>query len=414
MKLPKRLAGKLEILFKKNWHLVTFEKIAGRNFDWPAGEGAVVINPRNIARQSMNVEKRRKPLRWVSKYGSVTLNLSMEGQLVGSVDGMNEYGLAAGSFWLEAAVYPEKDNRPALDDGLFVQYCLDNYKTVDELLTSVRISGIMRAKRRFLLPLKGEKVRMRGVKNSIVPPEMEKLNTTPHLDPLPLKGERRLPLCVSLKSYLKIPFPSRQSRYFGHAYELLDALPSIRLTADEFSGMTLKLHYFMHDQSGDSAIVEYLDGKLIVYTGDTLTVQAIANDPYRESLTTLKEYKAFGGTEPLPGGYSSSARFVRAAAFLKRLPKVASGLQAISFGFDAMADVAAAPGTKWPTQWSIVRDLVNKKIYFRTADNANIRSVDLKDIDFAGDQRSRVLDVNAAFIGNITNRFKPNKVLDSE
>jgi penicillin V acylase-like amidase (Ntn superfamily) len=69
-------------------------------------------------------------LRWRSKYGSVVI----VGYDAGTSDGVNEHGLAAHMLALHAAQLEPKDNRPELSDALWVQYVLDNFKTVDEVV----------------------------------------------------------------------------------------------------------------------------------------------------------------------------------------------------------------------------------------------------------------------------------------
>ena len=37
------------------------------------------------------------------------------------------------------------------------------------------------------------------------------------------------------------------------------------------------MHLFIHDAKGDSAIMEYLDGKLLIYHGHNLPIPALTN-----------------------------------------------------------------------------------------------------------------------------------------
>ncbi len=50
------------------------------------------------------------------------------------------------------------------------------------------------------------------------------------------------------------------------------------------------------------------------------------------------------------------------------------------------------------TQWATVRDLTNRRVYFRTYESMRIRMVDLTRLDFGGDKiRTIVLDRPEAF-----------------
>ena len=79
---------------------------------------------------------------WTSRYGSVVT--SMWG--IGTVDGLNDQGLAAHALYLdpEDVSFPDPDARPSVANALWVQYLLDNYSSVAEAvadLDRVRITS---------------------------------------------------------------------------------------------------------------------------------------------------------------------------------------------------------------------------------------------------------------------------------
>ena len=222
---------------------------------------------------------------------------------------------------MEASKYPEEDARPVLDDSMWVQYCLDNFKTVQEVIANA---------------------------------------------------------------------------------------PLLRVKSDNYFGKIVALHIYIHDPAGDSAILEYIERNLVIHHGSPLSTEVLTNDPYAVNLDSLNKYKEFGGTGSLPGGYGHEARFVRAAAFLKSVPEIKSAKEAVAYSFDGMSDVAEPLGAApWPTQWTVVRDLIAKMIYFRNITNPNIRTVDLSKIDFSSGQPLRILEINAALSGDVTDKFNP-------
>ncbi|MDO8527671.1 MAG: linear amide C-N hydrolase, partial [Deltaproteobacteria bacterium] len=79
-------------------------------------------------------------------------------------------------------------------------------------------------------------------------------------------------------------------------------------------------HLSLADASGDSAIVEYIHGRQKIYHGRQYQVMT-NSPPYQEQLIQLKKYRGFGGKQPLPGTSQAADRFVRAAAYLKDLPR---------------------------------------------------------------------------------------------
>ena len=104
----------------------------GRNFDFFTGLGFVTTNPRNTAKTAL-VFPGNTPAQWVSKYGSVSFNQIGRDFPMG---GMNEAGLVVECLWLFDARYPAPDARPGLTELQWIQYQLDNCRTVEDVLAS--------------------------------------------------------------------------------------------------------------------------------------------------------------------------------------------------------------------------------------------------------------------------------------
>ena len=111
------------------------EVLYGRNYDFEIGQGYVMTNRRGLAKTSV-----AQTLHWTSRYASVTFN---QWGREFPMDGMNEAGLVVALMWLDDTVYPV-DARPSLRVLEWIQYQLDNYGTVAELLAhaeKIRIAG---------------------------------------------------------------------------------------------------------------------------------------------------------------------------------------------------------------------------------------------------------------------------------
>lgn len=90
------------------------------------------IFPRSIER---NGEVGPNSLKWKSKYGSVIAS-SYDNS---STDGMNEKGLVANLLWLAESEYPKWDQtKSGLSIAAWVQYVLDNFATVEEVVAELR------------------------------------------------------------------------------------------------------------------------------------------------------------------------------------------------------------------------------------------------------------------------------------
>jgi choloylglycine hydrolase len=98
----------------------------------------------------------------------------------------------------------------------------------------------------------------------------------------------------------------------------------------------------------------------------------------------LKPFGNGGGLVGLPGDWSSPSRFVR-LFFMKHFSmKPENHEQAVNLAFHLLNAMDIPRGVVQNqgkpadySQWVVVKDMINKKIYFRTYENQMIRSFDL-------------------------------------
>ena len=107
--------------------------ITARSMDWKEDPlSDIWIFPRGMER---NGEVGQNSLRWTSKYGSVITSAYN----ISSTDGMNEVGLVANLLWLAESEYPQWDGKKkGLSIAAWVQYVLDNFATVDDVVKEVQ------------------------------------------------------------------------------------------------------------------------------------------------------------------------------------------------------------------------------------------------------------------------------------
>lgn len=178
------------------------------------------------------------------------------------------------------------------------------------------------------------------------------------------------------------------------------------------------VHLSLADASGDSAIIEYTDGKPKIYHDRKFTV--MTNSPsFEEQLANLKQYKAFGGDKDLPGSNEAADRFVRAASYLTSLPKPNTYRENVTYILSVVRNVSApfsASGDpKRPnisaTRWRTVADLTNKVYYFESTISPNIVWVQLRKLNFKEGTSVRKLDLTKQLdlVGDVSGKFKKAK-----
>lgn len=176
----------------------------------------------------------------------------------------------------------------------------------------------------------------------------------------------------------------------------------------------ISLHLAIEDASGDSAVIEYVEGKQHIYHDRSYTV--LTNDPvFDKQLTHLHEYIGFGGDKPLPGTAEPQDRFVRASYYVHHLPTPANDREQITYLYSVINN--AAHPFQGPTQdkpyvggtiWSTVLDLTNKKYYFKLADNLGATWTDLNQFDLRTGAPDMRLDLvnHPDLSGDVTSKYQ--------
>jgi penicillin V acylase-like amidase (Ntn superfamily) len=355
--------------------------------------GELFVNKRHVMKTAWNPSTKGEYARWISKYGSVTINIGGSQLAWG---GMNEAGLMLSQMSLLETKVPEPDERPPLFSSFWAQYQLDNHSTIDEVIAS-------------------------------------------------------------------------------------DA--DVRVT-DEYG------HYLICDRTGACAVIEFLEGRMVVYSGADLPIRALANSSYQDSLTALDDgnywnvevfsvkpngpaekagfktddwITAVDGIEligeqsmetfftiigkhktgdqisfsvkhpgeiepitlylqmdPLPEDWSKYilppgapvqilslgflatypgdflTRFVTATQWVEAF-KPTSSEEAISYAFETLKAVSVED-----TVLSAVFDPERWRVYLRTNQNPNIRYVDFKQLDFSCKSPVKMLDIHQGEAGDIS------------
>ncbi|MGE4350271.1 MAG: linear amide C-N hydrolase [Candidatus Berkiella sp.] len=151
------------------------------------------------------------------------------------------------------------------------------------------------------------------------------------------------------------------------------------------------LHLSMSDAQGDSAIIEYIDGKQVIHHGRQY--QVMTNSPiFKEQLALNEYWKQIGGTVMLPGTNRAADRFVRASFYVNAIPKTENPVEAIASVFGVIRNASVPFGITTAdqpnissTRWRTVSEHAQKLYFFESALTPNIFWVDLKKIDFSKD-----------------------------
>lgn len=159
------------------------------------------------------------------------------------------------------------------------------------------------------------------------------------------------------------------------------------------------LHLSLSDAKGDSAIIEYIDGKQVIH--HSRDYQVMTNSPVFDKQLALNEYwKQIGGTVMLPGTNRASDRFTRASFYVNAIPKSEDPVEAIASAFSVIRNVSVPFGITTPdqpnissTRWRTVSDHKRKLYFFESALTPNVFWVDLTKVDFT-EQTGKVMKLD--------------------
>ncbi len=150
------------------------------------------------------------------------------------------------------------------------------------------------------------------------------------------------------------------------------------------SKISQNLHFLVADKAGNIAVLEFKNGKMLVYKDDKLPFPVLENDLYK---TSLQKYKN-----------KQSCRFSTATERVLNYDEKTNS-SAIDYSFDILKDVAL------DGSWSIVYDIKNMTINFVTKSNRNRKIIKLLDFDFSCNKNSFAYDLNKENKGIINDKF---------
>jgi len=262
--------------------------VFGRNLDWVSEHGLIVTNARGVYKESL-VFMEDTPLKWTSKYGSITFNQFGKEFPFG---GMNEKGLVI-EIMLASASYPAIDHRPAVNELQWIQYQLDNSATIEEVIA------------------KAKKIRI--------------------------------------------------------------------------SMIAQQLHYLICDANGNTAVIEFRAGRMKVYSGSKLPYPVLENSVYQESLRQKRN--------------NEECRFATASSMVSNYEEK-EGESILDYSFKILKEVALDGA------WSIVYDIKNMKVYFKTASNQKVSCFDVNRFSFECSVDSKMYELQNHSEGDLTSFFE--------
>jgi len=175
----------------------------------------------------------------------------------------------------------------------------------------------------------------------------------------------------------------------GEAVEKLVSEPFRVVTVTAPNGAKGNVHFAISDPSGDSAIIEYVKGNLVI--SHSRNYQVLTNSPtYSEQLALNEYWKQIGGAVMLPGTHRAADRFARASFYINAAHQSADPREAVAAVFSVMRNVSVPRGISTPshpnissTIWRTVADQKNRIYYYEDTASPGVLWVKLDKINFS-------------------------------
>jgi penicillin V acylase-like amidase (Ntn superfamily) len=332
-------------------------RITARTMDFGTEfDTRVCLIPRNQSFPEDRYYKLVNPLTWVNKkYGFIGMAMGAEDlphQTVYYSDGMNEAGLSIACLWLPGTVYPAPNEDP---------------------------------------------------------------NSGP-------------------KNLLCLDFAGWVLGNFGTVMQLEQELSkgSVNIVDVDILGRKVRLpqHWMITDALGKHLVVEVIDGVITTYPNKTypnvppVMTNAptfdwqVVNQTNYAHLSLTNGTQQFWGQEingsgmfGMPGDATPPSRFVRANTLRQSTFAPKNTQQAVELALQVLQNMVVPYGTALTdggtkdadhTQWSVVRDHQNHVLYFFTAFNNNLFSINLREIEFGSAKKTSIAAVRREWVTDLT------------
>lgn len=198
---------------------------------------------------------------------------------------------------------------------------------------------------------------------------------------------------------------------YGSVAEAVAALrrESFALVSDYIPGTErfTTLHLSLSDKSGDNAIFEYINGRLVIHHDPKYVV--MTNSPVFDEQLALNNYwRGIPGTIMLPGTNRAADRFVRASFYIDAIPQTDDVRTSIASVFSVIRNCSVPYGISSKeepnissTRWRSVADHKDLVYYFETVTTPGTFWINLKDLDLSEKGKVLKLDVeqNKSYTG---------------
>ena len=182
-------------------------------------------------------------------------------------------------------------------------------------------------------------------------------------------------------------------------------------------GRAATVHVSLSDATGDSAIIEFVAGEMVIW--HDRAHQVMTNEPtYDRQLAILEYWQGVNPREFLPGTVRAADRFVRAQFYINSVVQSADPRIAAASVFSVIRQTSVPWGISIAdqpnlstTRWRVVADHKDRRYHVESVISPSVFWVDLANLDFAEGAGVRKLDLGVdmarILAGEVSAEFEP-------
>jgi choloylglycine hydrolase len=164
-------------------------------------------------------------------------------------------------------------------------------------------------------------------------------------------------------------------------------------------GKAATVHVSLSDATGDSAIIEFVNGDMTIW--HDRSHQVMTNEPTFDRQLAIRQYwEGVNPREFLPGTVRATDRFVRASFYINAVEQTADPRRAAAAVFSVIRQVSVPWGISVAdqpnlstTRWRVVADHLERRYYVESVISPSVFWVDLANLDLGQGAPVRKLDL---------------------
>jgi hypothetical protein len=191
-----------------------------------------------------------------------------------------------------------------------------------------------------------------------------------------------------------------QMNWMQYVLDNFSTLDEAVASASEFEIDGWGWHYFVGDNQGHCASIEFIKGKVVIHRDDRMPVPGLFNEPYAREVEVARCFKGFGGRYEPDLKDRKVPRYVKTAVMIR---DYVPSQDAVEYGF-MMLDRLQVNETP---KWSVLVDARRGTIHFKTHRNTAWKRFALAGLDFSNDGPVLTLNMDQKQGGDVARLFHP-------